>query len=207
MMEPAGLPSLHSGYWDPLMAVLEETGTVVNLHCGSSTKTFMPSEDAPDECVAVLFPINAQLALVDWLYSKIPVRFPNIKIVLSEGNGGWVPAMMDRIDAVFRKAYAFRSWAPLGDQHLHPNDVLKRNFWFCAIDEPATWGMRETIGVENLLVETDYPHGDSSWPNTQAVLGEQLAGLPADDIEAITWRNASELYRFPITKKAAAAVG
>jgi predicted TIM-barrel fold metal-dependent hydrolase len=150
----------------------------------------------------VSFPINAEVALIDWLYSKIPVRYPDVRIVLSEGGGGWVPAMMDRIDAVFRKAFAWRFWAPLGDdKDLHPNEVLKRNFWFCAIDEPMTWKLRYEIGVENLVVESDYPHGDSSWPDTQTVLQEQLKGLPENEIEMISWRNASELYNFPVARK------
>jgi predicted TIM-barrel fold metal-dependent hydrolase len=202
LMEPAGLPSIHTGYWDPLMAVLEETDTALCLHCGSSTKTYSPSSDAPPECISVTFPINAELALIDWLYSKIPVRFPGLKIVLSEGGAGWVPAIMDRIDAVFRKAFAWRHWAPLGnDRDLHPNEVVLRNFWFCAIDEPHTWAMVDMIGAENLVVESDYPHGDSSWPDTQTVLATQLAGLSPSDIEAITWRNASNVFRFPVVGK------
>jgi predicted TIM-barrel fold metal-dependent hydrolase len=203
LMEPAGLPSLNTGYWDPLMAACQETDTVINLHCGSSTKTYMPSSDAAPETVSVSFPINAQLALIDWLYSKIPIHYPKLRIVLSEGGGGWVPGMMDRIDAVFRKAFAWRHWAPLGhDKELHPNEVLKRNFWFCAIDEPFTWAMRHEIGVDNLFVETDYPHGDSSWPDTQSVLADQLKGIPDDEVELITWRNASRVYNFPVSGKA-----
>ena len=31
-----GLPTIHSGHWDPMMAACAETGTVVNLHIGSS---------------------------------------------------------------------------------------------------------------------------------------------------------------------------
>lgn len=199
LMEPAGLPSLHTGHWDPLMAVCEETETVVCLHAGSSTMVVMPSKDAPNECMSALFPVNAQLSLVDWLYSKIPLRFPSLKIMLSEGGAGWVPGMMDRIDAVFRKHFAFRDWSSIGgDRDIHPNDVIRRNFWFCCIDEPATWAMRHVIGVDRLVVESDYPHGDSSWPDTQAVLADQLKGLPDDEVEAITWRNASDVFRFPV---------
>ncbi len=54
-------------------------------------------------------------------------------------------------------------------------DLLRRNFWFCALDEPSGFRAADVIGVENILVESDYPHSDSTWPDTQAVLAEHLA--------------------------------
>jgi hypothetical protein len=50
------------------------------------------------------------------------------------------------------------------------------------------------------MVESDYPHCDSTWPNTQAILHEQLHRLPKKAIERITWRNASELFDHPVPK-------
>jgi predicted TIM-barrel fold metal-dependent hydrolase len=57
---------------------------------------------------------------------------------------------------------------------------------------------KDIIGVENIMVESDYPHCDSTWPDTQRILKEQLAGLSAHDIERITWRNASELFQHEV---------
>ena len=58
--------------------------------------------------------------------------------------------------------------------------------------------MRDRIGVDHILLEADYPHCDSSWPRTQAVVEEEIGGLPAEDIRKITWENASKLYRHPV---------
>ena len=74
--ERLGLPSLHTGYWDPFLAACEETGTVVCLHVGSSSSAPTTSSDAPADTIGVLFFGWAMFAAVDWLYSKIPVRFP-----------------------------------------------------------------------------------------------------------------------------------
>ncbi|MBV9253123.1 MAG: amidohydrolase family protein, partial [Actinobacteria bacterium] len=93
-----GLPSLHSGHWDPLMQACAETGTVVNLHIGSSGTSPSTSSDAPADVIGVLFFGYAMFAAVDWLYSLIPVRYPDIRICLSEGGIGWVPALLDRLD-------------------------------------------------------------------------------------------------------------
>ena len=78
------------------------------------------------------------------------------------------------------------------------SEVMKRNFWFCAVEDPSSFVQRERIGIENILVESDYPHCDSTWPNTQAVIQRDIGDLPADDIRRITWQNASELYRHPV---------
>ena len=72
-----GLPTIHSGYWDPLFAACEETETVLCLHVGSSGTSPTTSADAPPEIPAVLFGAYGMYSAVDWLYSKIPVRFPD----------------------------------------------------------------------------------------------------------------------------------
>jgi predicted TIM-barrel fold metal-dependent hydrolase len=190
-----GLPSLHTGYWDPLMRACAETGTVINLHVGSSGASPSTSDDAPPDVIGVLFFGYAMFAAVDWLYSKIPVRFPDIRICLSEGGIGWVPALLDRLDHMLRYHEMYGTWSGV---ELTPAEVLRRNFWFCAVEDPTAFALRERIGVDKVLVESDYPHCDSTWPDTQAVLQREIGWLPADDIAAITWRNASTLYRHPV---------
>ena len=75
--------------------------------------------------------------------------------------------------------------------------LFRSNFWFCAIDDASGFLTRDVIGVENILVESDYPHADSTWPDTQQRLREQLdfAGVSRDDAERICWRNAASLFR------------
>ncbi len=81
---------------------------------------------------------------------------------------------------------------------LLPSEVLKRNFWFCTIDDPSVVGLRERIGVDHIMVESDYPHADSTWPDTQAVLGESMGHLPDDQLRAMAAGNASALFRHPL---------
>jgi predicted TIM-barrel fold metal-dependent hydrolase len=190
-----GLPSLHSGHWDPLMRACEETGTVVNLHIGSSGTSPSTSDDAPADVIGVLFFGYAMFAAVDWLYSLIPVRFPDIRICLSEGGIGWVPALLDRLDHMLRYHEMYGTWSGI---ELTPAEVMRRNFWFCAVEDPSAFAMRERIGVDKILLEADYPHCDSTWPDTQAVIEREIGGLPPDDIRKFTWENASHLYRHPV---------
>lgn len=190
-----GLPSIHTGYWDPFLAACEATETVVCLHVGSSSTSPSTTPDAPPETIAVLFFAYGMYAAVDWLYSRIPVRFPNLKICLSEGGIGWVAALMDRLDHCFEYQTGYlHTWDGVDES---PTEVLQRNFWFCALDDESAWSTRHRIGVDNLVVESDYPHADSTWPNTQPLLQRHLSGLPDAEVRKICWENASSLFRHP----------
>ena len=116
-----GLPSLHSGHWDPLMAACEETGTVVCLHVGSSGTSPATSPDAPSDTIGVLFFGYAMFAAVDWLYSRIPVRFPELRLCLSEGGIGWVAGLLDRLEHVRKYDAMYGTW---NDVALSPADTF-----------------------------------------------------------------------------------
>ena len=193
--EKLGLPSLHTGHWDPIMRACEETGTVVCIHIGSSGTSPGTAPDAPADVVGVLFFGYAMFSAVDWLYSRIPVRFPDIRICLSEGGIGWVAGLLDRLDHVLKYHEMYGTWTGI---ELTPAEVLQRNFWFCAIDDRSGFEQRHRIGIDHILVESDYPHADSSWPDTQALLGDQIGQLPPEDVAKMTWQNASALFRFGV---------
>ena len=150
-----GLPSLHTPHWDPIMAACAETETVVNLHIGSSGTSPSTSDDAPPDVVGVLFFGYAMFAAVDWLYSKIPVRFPDLKICLSEGGIGWVAGLMDRLDHMLSYHEMYGTWT--ADIGLTPSEVLRRNFYYCAVEDPSSFSQRERIGTDHILARTGLP--------------------------------------------------
>ena len=105
------------------------------------------------------------VAAADWLWARIPTRFPEIRIAFSEGGIGWVPMLIDRIDYVLdHSAVGSNGW---DDPNLAPTDAMRRNFWFCTIDIPSTMSLRDHIGIDHICMESDYPHADSTWPDTQ----------------------------------------
>lgn len=189
-----GFPTIHSGHWDPFLRACEETETVVNLHIGSAGVSPSTSSDAPADVVGVLFFAYAMYAAVDWLYSMAPVRFPNLKICLAEGGIGWVAGLMDRLDHMLSYHDMYGTWT----WDLTPSEVFRRNFWFCAIEDPSAFVQRDRIGIDHILLESDYPHCDSSWPRTQEIVEKEIGWIPEHDQRRITWENASELYRHPV---------
>src|SRR5699024_1528251 len=92
-----GLPSIHSGFWDPFFAACEETNTTINMHIGSSSRMPATSPDAPTAVAASLSFNNSMASLADWLFSGNLVKFPKLKLAYSEGQIGWIPYALERV--------------------------------------------------------------------------------------------------------------
>lgn len=187
-----GLPALWDhDYWDPVIEACTETGTVISLHVGSSGGHTVPGVFSLP-LGATLFGAQSLTAAAEWLWSEIPVRHPDVKIAMSEGGIGWVPMLIDRLDNIVDRSGYGLGWSE------RPADVLRRNFWFCTLDDPSTIGLRHVIGVDHIMVETDYPHGDGTWPGTQDVIEKYWGDIPAAELRAMCSGNAAKLYRHPL---------
>ncbi len=196
-----GLPSLSSGYWDPILRACEETETVIALHVGSSGPQSYAADSDPGLRV-ILFPVSSLQAAADWVWSGVALRFAGLKIVMAEGGIGWVPMLIDRMDYVIAHeggpSMGASAWKELGEKELSPSDVLRRNFYFALLSDPATLEIRDSIGVDHIMVEVDYPHADSTWPDSQTHFGKLLGHLPVEDIRKMTHENAARLFRTPL---------
>jgi predicted TIM-barrel fold metal-dependent hydrolase len=187
-----GLPSIFDDYWDPVFRACAETETVISLHAGSSGMADFPEGCPPVQLGATLFGQLSLTACAEWLWSGWAVRYPKLKVAMSEGGIGWVAMLIDRLDNVVDRSGYGLGW------DIRPADVLRRNFWFCTIDDPSTIDTRHAIGVENVMVEVDYPHGDSTWPDTQSVIEKLWGHIPPEELRMMCSENAAGLYRHPL---------
>jgi predicted TIM-barrel fold metal-dependent hydrolase len=186
-----GLPSIHSGYWDPFFAACEETGTVVCMHIGSSSRMPATSPDAPPAVTATLGFGNAMFSLVDFLWSGVLVRYPKIRLAYAESQIGWIPYVLERIDDVWEDN---QGWAGTKAIPEPPSTYFHRNVWGCFFKDQTGIDMRHKVGIDKITFETDYPHSDSTWPDTRAVVAKMLDGLPANEIHQIVRGNAIHLF-------------
>jgi predicted TIM-barrel fold metal-dependent hydrolase len=199
---PAGLgfPSIYSSTWDPFLRACEETETAVNLHVGSSGSVTRPCADSVEMAVTALFPLNGVQALIEWVFARIPLKFPKIKIVLSEAGASWVPMALERLGRAERQIGAVGKDWPLDAPT--PRELVHRNFFFTSIEDPSAFRMLDLIGEDNVMVETDYPHYDSTWPECQAMIRSELEGLPPALVKKVCYENACRVYRHPLPPEA-----
>jgi predicted TIM-barrel fold metal-dependent hydrolase len=183
-----GLPSIHTGYWGPFFAACEETATVVCMHIGSSSKMPATSIDAPPAVAATLSFGNAMASLSDFLFSGVLVRHPNLKLAYSEGQIGWIPYILERADDVWRE---HRAWGGVKDVVPEPpSTYYYRQVFGCFFRDQHGLESLQRVGVDNTTFETDYPHTDSTWPDTKELAGKMMADLPQDVVDKICRGNA-----------------
>src|SRR4051794_13185963 len=183
-----GLPSIHNDYWEPFFRACTETGTVINMHIGSSSKMPSTSADAPAAVGSTLTFGNSAYSLVDWLMSGVFTRFPKLTIAYSEGQIGWIPYVLERADVVWEEN---RGWGGIADVVTEPpSELFRKHVYGCFFNDAHGLRSLEEIGVDNVTYESDYPHSDSTWPDTRAIAEEHMKELSADVIEKIVRGNA-----------------
>lgn len=178
-----GLPSIHSGYWDPFLAACDETDTVINMHVLSGSKMTTTSTDAPFLVAASLSAQCAEASFVDWLSSGKLQQFPNIRIAYSEGQAGWMPYSMERIDREWEQFQVFDK-SILKNLPERPSSYIQGRVFTCIFDDLHGLKSRDTIGMSQILFETDYPHMDSTFPYTKATVGKHIAAAGLNEYEA-----------------------
>lgn len=192
-----GLPSIHDRdrHWDPLFRACDDTGTVICMHIGSGSKMPSTSLDAPPAVRIALTTQNAMMSMIDWLLSGVLIRFPSLRIAYSESQIGWMPFVIERVDRVFEKA---RVWGEIDPIVVDlPSTQIPGRVYGCFFEDDFGVDARNVIGVDQITFEVDYPHQDTTWPDSRAYLERALAGVPSDEVEAIVRRNAIDLLGLP----------
>jgi predicted TIM-barrel fold metal-dependent hydrolase len=187
-----GLPTIHSGAWDPFFAACNETRTVVAMHIGSSSKMPSASPDAPFSVNAALAFGNACFSMVDFLMSGLLVRYPDLKLLYAESQIGWIPYVLQRLDQVWDDNQA---WAQTKHIPEPPSTYYHRSIYGCFINDAHGLRSLDEIGVHNVTAETDYPHGDTTWPDTKDVMTKLTAGLTEYETTRVLRDNAIDLLQ------------
>jgi predicted TIM-barrel fold metal-dependent hydrolase len=198
-----GFPSLYTPeYWSPLFAACEETGTTLNMHIGSSSRLAETTPDSPYIVSSSQIYLNSQGSLLDFIFSGTLDRHPELRISYSEGQVGWLPYLLERAD----KLWAERGQNEFGSSIRHPpSHYVPGRVFFCIFDDEIGLRLRDVIGIDQILFETDYPHADSTFPHTKETFTKicQQAGMSDEEMYKLARGNAVralQLERYGITE-------
>jgi predicted TIM-barrel fold metal-dependent hydrolase len=204
-----GWPSFMSGHWDPMLQAIVDENMVLSLHIGGAWDIVKLAPEAPIDHAIVIPSQLTMLTAQDLLFGPTLRRFPGLRVALSEGGIGWIPFYLDRVDRHFQN----QSWIDnsFGDGKL-PSDVFREHFLACYITDPSGLKLRQEIGTDIIAWECDYPHTDTTWPESPEFTWSELqsAGVSDAEIHEITCANAIRFFDwdpFQHTPKEQATVG
>ena len=143
---PLGLPSIHSGKWDPLFAACQDTESVLCMHIGSSSRMPGTTPDAPFIVSSTLTFQNAMGSLLDFVFSGTLARFPELVIAYSEGQVGWMPYVLERMDKLWHERVNNSFGSSLPEP---PTSYIKGRVYGCIFDEKVATEICEQAGLND----------------------------------------------------------
>ena len=193
---PADRPYSDASY-DRFWASASEKSLPVSLHIiasrGSTSSqvaevTGATSFDPGVWYMTVLHEIQESLARI--VFGGVLERFPTLQIVSAENDTGWLPHFMYRMDHCYEKYRAM--WAqPLA---APPSDYVRRQVWATFQDDPIGPATHEVFGADNYMWASDFPHSDSTFPDSRKWIEKNFAGVPETVKRRIVYQNAAKLY-------------
>jgi predicted TIM-barrel fold metal-dependent hydrolase len=186
--------SYSSAVYDPVWERAEALELPVTMHIFTEPQSTPSGDLAQAFAEWVTKPANIQRTIAEMIFSGVFERFPGLRIVSAENDIGWIALFLERMDhRLTRKRYAMYHDPALS---LMPSEYFRRNVVATFMDDPAGVMTRDLAGVGNLMWSSDYPHHESTWPDSREVFGRLFEAVPISDRRRILAENAAALYHF-----------
>jgi uncharacterized protein len=180
-------------YYDPLWETLVELDVPVGFHeAATSGAPQIGDIFGMDFGLrhAYAFPLEQMMAIGQITWGGVCARYPKLRVAFLEGNCGWVPWMLWRLD---------ERWELLGDVYskdttMKPSEYFKRQCWVSVDceEESVKYAVDYFGKSDNIIFSTDYPHVDAQFPNASRKFLE--LPLSDDDKRKILWDNCASFY-------------
>jgi predicted TIM-barrel fold metal-dependent hydrolase len=182
----------HDDYYEPLWQALEEFGLSLGFHESTGTgKRHMGERLEPNLMLRRVYaqPMEQMVALGSFCVGGVLARHPKLRVAFLEANCSWLPWLLWRLDEGWEREGDV--WAP--DLTLLPSEYFQRQ---CVVsvepDEVTVKYVIDHMGSNTIVFSTDYPHGDSKYPDAV----DHFLQLPlANDAKRnILWDNCAAYY-------------
>jgi uncharacterized protein len=193
-MDLRDVPHVAEADYDPVWAIGAELDVPLCLHAGASPGLQYPPHSglAPTLAEAlnsVTKPVSSVFVLGLYLFSRILMRQPRLRVILAESALSWGMLYLEWADHQFEHDGLARE-----GYELKPSEMFRRqcylNAWF---DQVAPF--EQYIGADHILWSTNFPSATSTWPQTRDTIERCFQGVSTEAREKVLWRNAAGLYR------------
>jgi uncharacterized protein len=188
--------------WEVLWEAAAETGIPIGFHLGGGLRTVLAGGPKANHAgnvgvriACATLQIDEALAAV--IFGGALERHPGLKIVLAETGIGWLPYMLERMDETYlRFLDAGEYWRAQGGLPFTqpPSAYWRRQLWATFQTDHAVLRLIDRLGDDRVMWASDYPHPDSTWPESQAAITENFRGAAPEMRRRILCDNARALY-------------
>jgi predicted TIM-barrel fold metal-dependent hydrolase len=178
--------------WTPVWHALVDCAMPAGLHVGFGFARRHRFDGGPAFMTdIVMTKLEMAAPLADLVFGGVLARFPDLRVVSVEAYVGWLPFVAEYMDHAVR---VHGYWNDLGLREP-PSAYLRRQVYATFIEDPVGLRERHVLGVDNLMWSSDYPHGESTFPDSRGFVARQFAGVPEEETRKMVCENARRLYR------------
>jgi uncharacterized protein len=181
--------------WERLWSTAEELGVPLSFHikAGASSRLSYQIGKWQSAAFASLLPLQLDEPLAIMIFSGALERHPGLRLVLAEIGVGWLPYFLTRMDMEWENLRAQLDYAP----SIPPSELFRRQVVATFEEEPAAGQFVPQLGADSCMWASDYPHTDSTFPESRRAIDETLGTLSAEDRRKVTGTNCAKLYGLP----------
>jgi predicted TIM-barrel fold metal-dependent hydrolase len=192
-----GLPSIHSGYWDPLFRVAADAGLMTCMHIGSSSHVPQTSPDAPYIISTCTHFSVTMGSLLDFVFSGTLDRIPGLKLFFAESQAGWIPYVLEQADWLWRR----REGSSLGaDLPAPPSSYVPDRVFTSIYNDNFAMANRDKIGARQMCFEADFPHSVTSYPESRARALQHCRDANMSDAEIYDFMRGNAIRGFGLDR-------
>jgi predicted TIM-barrel fold metal-dependent hydrolase len=185
---------MYESFW----AAAQEIDIPVTLHVTTNRPghklTVKDGKNAQSGADRVNHDYFVRMDLAQMIYAGVFERYPKLKVVEAEHEIAWLPYFINRMDMNYKERHENIPYRFKGD--TLPSDFMRNNVLHSFQEDDLGIQMRDLIGVHTLMWGSDYPHAESTFPESQRILSEILQGVPQDEQDMIVGGNCAKLYGF-----------
>jgi len=181
--------------WTPLWEVVNEAGLPLHFHTvGGQRPDFEklpPLLGRVARAVHITgFQMHMATILTSLIFGGVLERYRNINVVLGESGIGWIPYVLERMDAEWEDQFTDLTLT------MRPSQYWRRQCKATYQTDRIGIKLIDELGHDTIMWGSDFPHPDGVWPDSGEFIQRELGHLPAPVRQKIVCENAGKLYGF-----------
>jgi predicted TIM-barrel fold metal-dependent hydrolase len=181
--------------WVPLWEIINEAALPLHIHTvGGQRPDFEklpPMLGKVARAVHITgFQMHMATILTSLIFAGVLERYPRIKVVIGESGIGWIPYVLERMDAEWEDQFKDLTLT------MRPSEYWRRQCKATYQTDRIGIKLLDELGHDTIMWGSDFPHPDGVWPDSGEFIQRELGHLPAEVRQKIVCENAGKLYGF-----------